>query len=433
MRRWTAARLARPAWRPPRLREVYYGWWLLAGLIAAMALGSGVSFWAVGLYIEPLESEFGWSRGEVSGAVSLALLTGGLSGPLIGHWVAVRGSRQVILFGAATTALTYGLLATTSELWQWYVYSAVNSVFRQMMFFIPFQALISRWFDRRRGVALSILGTGSALGGVVVLPAMRVVIDSLGWEVSFVVSGLAIVALFLPLGALLVRNDPSDVGALPEGEVMPAGVETPASRRTGLTLRAALATPHFWLIGAGFAFFLFSLSGMMVHQIPFYESVGVPRGTAAFIVSATAAGGIGALLAFGVIADRVGRFEHLLIAMCACLIGAMLALLLDSGAIGIAAFVVLWVCGTGGGPIIEAMQLTRIFGPAHFAALLGAIVMIDVVGLVASPTIAGWIFDVTGSYDLALVLFACSFGLAALLFTVVSRLPRLHLEAAREA
>ena len=421
--------------RRQRLRQVYYGWWLLAGSIAAMALGSGVSFWAFGLYIEPLEEQFGWSRGEVSGGLSLALLTGGLSGPLIGRWIDTRGPRQVILFGAVTTALTYVLLATTSELWQWYLYSAINGMFRQMMFFIPFQALISRWFDRRRGVALSILGTGFALGGVVVVPAMRLVIDTLGWPASFVASGIAITLLFLPLGVLLVRNDPSDVGAAPDGDALPdagsAEAEASARARSGLTLRAALATPHFWLVGIGFTFFFFGLFGMLVHQIPLYVSLGVPRGTAALIVSATAALGIGSRLAFGVIADRVRRFEHLVIAMCACLASALIALLLDSGAVGISLFVVFWVCGTGGGPIVEAMLLTRMFGLAHFATLLGAIVVIEEVGLVASPTIAGWIFDVTGSYDLALVLFTCSFGLAVLLFGVVSRLPPLRFEPAR--
>ena len=433
MRRWTAARLTRSPWRPRRPREVYYGWWLLAGSIAAMALGSGVSFWAFGLYIEPLESEFGWSRGEVSGALSLGLLTGGLSGPLTGRWIDARGPRQVILFGAATTALSYGLLATTSELWQWYVYSAVNGVFRQMMFFIPFQALMSRWFDRRRGIALSILGTGFALGGVVVVPAMRVIIDSLGWDVSFVVSGLVIVALFLPLGALLVRNDPSDVGSLPDGEAVAPGTETPALRHSGLTLRAALATPHFWLVAIGFTFLFFGMLGMLVHQIPLYVSIGVPRGTAALLVSAMAALGIGSRLAVGLIADRVRRFEYVVIAMCACLAGALIALLLDPGVVGITVFVLLWVCGTGGGPIIESMLLTRMFGLAHFATLLGAMFVIEEAGLVISPVVAGWIFDVTGSYDLALVMFICSFGLAALLFGVVSRLPPLRFEPAWEA
>lgn len=423
------------AWRLQRLRRVYYGWWLLAGSIAAMALGSGVSFWAFGLYIAPLESEFGWSRGEVSGGLSLGLLSSGLAGPLTGRWIDARGPRQVILFGAVTTALSYGLLATTSELWQWYVYSAINGVFRQMMFFIPFQALISRWFDRRRGVALSILGTGFALGGVVVVPTMRWVIDTLGWGPSFIFSGVVITLLFLPLGTLLVRNHPSDVGAEPDGAAPPAGrVEAGpgASRLTGLTLRAALATPHFWLVAFGFTFLFFGMFGMLVHQIPLYVSLGVPRATAALIVSGMAALGVGSRLAFGVIADRLRRFEYLVITMCACLASGLLALLLDSGVVGITLFVLLWVCGTGGGPIIESMLLTRMFGLAHFATLLGAMFVIEEAGLVLSPVVAGWIFDVTGSYDLALVMFICSLGLAALLFYVVSRLPQLRFEPARE-
>ena len=165
-------------------RSVYYGWWLLAGSVVAMALGSGVSFWAFGLYVEPFEDDFGWSRAEVSFAFSIALLSGGVAGRLIGRWIDMRGPREVILVGAVMTALSYALLTTSSELWQWYAFSAVNGVFRQMMFFIPFQALISRWFARRRAMALSILGTGFSLGGVVVVPAMRLVIDSAGWQAS---------------------------------------------------------------------------------------------------------------------------------------------------------------------------------------------------------------------------------------------------------
>ena len=394
-----------------------------------MALGSGVSFWAFGLYIEPFEGEFGWSRGEVSLAFSIALLAGGVAGPLIGRWIDLRGPREVILVGAVMTALTYALLASTGNLWQWYAFSAINGVFRQMMFFIPFQALIARWFARRRALALSILGTGFSLGGVVVVPGMRLVIDSAGWQASFLVSGVATAAVFLPLGLLLVRDHPSDVGARADGAA-PADAGAPPEALTGLPLRAALATPHFWLIGIGLLFFFFGMFGMLVHQIPLYESFGISRGGAAAIVSVTAAAGMVTRLAFGVIADRVGRFEHLVIAMCAALGAAMVALLLDSGAAGISVFVVLWVIGTGGGPIIEAILLTRMFGLAHFATILGAIVVIEEAGLVISPTVAGAIFDATGSYDLALVIFAATFAVAALLFALVARLPRLQFDPA---
>ncbi|RLC58017.1 MAG: hypothetical protein DRI30_03260, partial [Chloroflexi bacterium] len=143
----------------------YYGWFILGGSVLAMALGSGISFWAFGLYIDPMEQEFGWSRAEVSAGFSVSLAISGLSGPLIGRWVDARGARSAILVGAVMTSVTYLLLATTSSLWQWFLYLSINAVFRQMMFFIPFQALISRWFDKRRGMALGILGTGFSLGG----------------------------------------------------------------------------------------------------------------------------------------------------------------------------------------------------------------------------------------------------------------------------
>ena len=416
--------------RVQRLRGVYYGWWLLAGSIVAMTLGSGVSFWSVGLYIEPLESDFGWSRGEVSGGISIVLLSGGVAGPFVGRWVDTRGARKVILFGAVTTAATYVLLATTTELWQWYVYSAINGVFRQMMFFIPFQALISRWFDRRRGVALSILGTGFSLGGVVVVPPMRLVVDNIGWEASFVFSAIAILVVFVPIGALLVRNDPSDVGAQPDGAAIPEG-GVPSSRLTGLPLRAALKTPHFWLIGIALTCFFFGLFGMLVHQIPLSESIGVPRGTAALIVSVAALLGACSRVVFGFIGDRVARFEYVVIAMAISLIFAMASLLFIPGYLGIGVYIAFWVVGTGGGPIMEAMLLTRMFGLAHFGTLLGAIVVVEEVGLVTSPTVVGWIYDVTGSYDLALVTFIASFAASALLFVVILRLPPLRFEPAR--
>ncbi|KKL65810.1 hypothetical protein LCGC14_2151270, partial [marine sediment metagenome] len=198
-------------------RNTFYGWWILAGSVVAMALGSGVSFWSFGLYIEPLETEFGWSRTEVTLGFSVSLLVSGLIGPLVGRWVDARGPRSAIVVGATLTGATYLLLATTSELWQWYAYQSINAVFRQLMFFIPFQALISRWFDRRRGIALGILGTGFSLGGFVVVPLMRVVIDAYGWDGSFIFSGIVTVAVLVPMGLLLVRNSPADIGAAVDG------------------------------------------------------------------------------------------------------------------------------------------------------------------------------------------------------------------------
>jgi sugar phosphate permease len=403
--------------------KVFYGWWLLAGSVVAMALGSGVSFWSFGLYISPLEEEFGWSRAEVSLGFSVSLAISGLTGPFIGRWIDASGPRVAIVVGATLTAATYILLATTSELWQWYAYNSINAVFRQMMFFIPFQALISRWFDRRRGFALGILGTGFSLGGFVVVPLMRLVIDQVGWNGSFIISGIAIVAVFVPIGLLLVRDSPADVGAVPDGE--PPTKDEPYQARvlTGLTLGRALSTPLFWVLAFAMMLFFYGLFGWLVHMVPFYESVGISRGVAAALVSVAAGFGIITRLAFGLLADRIRRFETVAMGMLAFLMAGMTALILDSGTAGIAVFIVFWVVGSGGGPLLEPLLLTRAFGLAHFGAILGAFIVVETIGFIISPALAGVIFDSTGSYDWVLVMFLGAFAASFALFYLAARLP----------
>ncbi len=404
-------------------RNTFYGWWILAGSVVAMALGSGVSFWSFGLYIEPLETEFGWSRTEVSLGFSVSLLVSGLTGPLVGRWVDARGPRSAIVVGATLTGVTYLLLATTSELWQWYTYQSINAVFRQLMFFIPFQALISRWFDRRRGIALGILGTGFSLGGFVVVPLMRVVIDAYGWDGSFIFSGVVTVAVLVPMGLLLVRNSPADIGAAVDGEPPARDGSHQPRVLTGLTLGQALRTPFFWVLALAMMLFFYGIFGWLVHMVPFYESVGISRSLAAALVSGAAAFGILSRLAFGALADRIPRIEKAAMGLLAFLVAAMTALILDSGTAGIAAFLVFFIVGSGGGPLLEPLLLPRAFGLAHFGAILGTFAVIETVGLVASPAIAGAIFDSTGSYDWVLVMLLAAFAGSAVLLYIASRLP----------
>lgn len=408
---------------PPAQGRFYYGWVILGAAVLAMALGSGVSFWAFGLYVDPIEDEFGWSRAQVSAGFSVSLAISGLSGPLIGRWVDARGPREAILIGAVMTALTYLLLATTSSLWQWFVFLSINAIFRQLMFFIPFQALISRWFDRRRGVALGILGTGFSLGGFVVL-LMTLVIDELGWDGSFVFTSVIIAAVYIPMTLFVLKNNPSDVGAYIDGESHEeAEARLAGGPLRGLTLRQALRTPLFWLIAFAMTFFLFGVFGWLVHQVPFYESVGVDRGVAGALVTTVAAGGIFARLGFGFIVDRFPRVEIPAMALLVFLSSSFVALLLDSTAAGIGVFMVLWIIGSGGGPLLEPLLLTRSFGLAHFGTILGMVGLVETIGIISSPTLLGAIFDATGSYDWALVLLMGAFLSALTLFFFASRLP----------
>lgn len=405
-------------------RRVYFGWWLLAASVCAMALGSGTSFWAYGFYVQPLEREFGWTRAEVSLGFSAALLTSGLSGPLIGRFIDTRGPRTAIIVGAVLTAISFLLLATTAAQWQWYLYSSVNAVARQLMFFIPFMSLISRWFDRRRGIAVSILGTGFSLGGFAVVPFVQLAIEALGWRGSFIASGIAVAVVFLPIGLFIVRNHPSELGLAPDGAREADGSASTPREVDGVTLGEAVRSPLFWALSLGFMMFFYGMFGWMVHQVPFYESVGLSRGTAATIVSATAALSIGTRLLVGMVADRITRFEVVVVCLASTLLIGMVTLSISTSPPAIALFLLLWVIGTAGGPMIESLLLTRAFGLKHFGTILGTVVVVETVGQILSPTIAGAIFDATGAYDYALLMFVGTFGTAAAMFLVASRLRR---------
>lgn len=407
----------------PPPREPFRGWWILAASVAAMAVGSGVSFWAYGLYIGPLESEFGWSRTEVSLGFSISFIVAGLSGPLVGRWIDARGPRSAIIVGSVFTAASYLLLASTGSLWQWYLYSSVNALFRQLMFFIPFQALISRWFDRRRGIALGIFGTGFSLGGLLFVPVMGVLIETVDWRGAFVISGVAVAAMFLPIAVLLIRDSPSELGQATDGHAWEEG-DPPSTSSSGVPPGVALRTPLFWVLAAALMFFFFGVFGLMVHQIPFFESVGVSRGAATAIVAVSAGASALTRVPFSWFVDRMARFEIASMVFSVILMAAMVALLLDSGPIGIGVFLVFWLIGRSAGPIMDAILLTRAFGVRYFATLLGVVVVVETIGQILSPTIAGAIFDATGAYTWALVVYLGTFAVAFVLFGVALRMPK---------
>ena len=410
-----------------RARRAWYGWRLLAGSVVAVALTAGTSFWSFGLYIEPLESQFAWSRFEVSNGFSLGLAASGVAAPFIGRWIERYGPRRIIFAGALLTAASYLLLAATSELWQWYAWQSVNAVFRQMMFFIPFQTLVSYWFTRRRGLAVGILAMGFSLGGFVVVPLMRIAIDVFGWQGSFVAVGIATAALFTPLCLFLLRDHPADVGTEVDGGAAPGGNATPAppAALTGVTAREALRTPLFWVIAVALMAFFYGMFGWMTHGIPYYESVGYSAAWASGLFSIAAGGGMLSRLAFGWLADRIRSIEAAAVVVTGVLACAMLVLLATGGNVaGVAVFVAFWIVGSSGGPMIEPLLLTRAFGVAHFASILGIVAVVETSGQIVSPSAAGALYDATGNYDWALVMFAGSLGLSALLFALAGRLPR---------
>jgi nitrate/nitrite transporter NarK len=177
--------------------------------------------------------------------------------------------------------------------------------------------------------------------------------------------------------------------------------------------------------------FFFGMIGWAVHQVPFYESKGMSRAEAALIVSLSAGASIVARLGMGIVADRFERFETVVAILLALLFSALAVLLISTAWVAIGVYLLFWVIGASAGPMVESLVLIKAFGVRHFGAILGAMLVIEMTGEIISPTAAGAIYDSTGSYDGALVMFMAAFAAGIALFIVASRMslpPRPALE-----
>jgi hypothetical protein len=162
------------------------------------------------------------------------------------------------------------------------------------------------------------------------------------------------------------------------------------------------------VIAFALMFFFFGMFGILVHLVPLYESISVARSTAAGLVALAAALNMVARLGMGIFADRIDRMEVGALVLTSLLISALVILSIDSGPIGISLFIMLWVLGSGGGPLMEPLILPRAFGLAHFGAILGTVGVVETIGLISSPTIAGAIYDETVLMT-SLAMLVCTF------------------------
>ena len=451
--------------------RVYYGWWVLGSIFFALVVSEGISFGAFGLYVEPLEREFGWSRAAVSAGFSVAVGTVGLFAPIVGRLIDTTGPRRLLFIAVPLCAGTFLLLATLSELWQWYAYLALNNATLAAIAYIPAQSLAVRWFERRRAIAVSAIGASVWIGQLVMVPIIQAIITGASWKTAFLVSSVLLVGGYLA-ALLLVRDDPGEAhgdrerrgptivrrplpppsrpgargadagGAFaaaaggPDAASAETAAEAPAGEQApeevGATARQAVRTPLFWVIVLGMMLYFYVVFGWLSQAKPYFSSVGWSDGTGALFVAGTAGLAAVWLLSAGNVLGRPRRPELTAAACCLCMAAGMLTLRFTGGdALGIAVYIPLYVLGYAAAPLVEALMFSRGFGTPHFATILGVAFMFETMGILGSPVIAGEIYDEAGSYDWALVMYAVSAGAAAVVFLFATRL-RQPLSALRE-
>lgn len=291
-----------------RTRRLHYGW-VVAGITFLALLASAGFRSTVGLFIVPFEDDFGWSRDQISLAISINLVCYGLMAPFAAAIIDRFGARRMMMVALATVAIGAGLTTAMTALWQldalWGL--AIGSSTGAIS--IPLSAIVAtRWFTRRRGLVTGLLAASFATGNLIFLPLLAWITRDHGWQAA--VGLVAICAAFMvPLVALLMRDHPADVGLTPYGSDEPAAAPVRSGNpfRTPFTvLRRSVRAPDFWLLAGTFFICGWTTNGaVQTHFVPAAHDHGISEVSAASILAIIGVFDIIGATGSGWLTDRV--------------------------------------------------------------------------------------------------------------------------------
>jgi MFS family permease len=400
-------------------KRVFYGWWVLLGSGVGLALCFGpIIVSTFGVFVKPLTREFGWSRGEISMAFSVAMVAHTATMPFIGRLADYVRARKVILAATILFGLgVFGLAFLSKHLWQFYVIYLIIGVAGAGNGPVPYAKVITRWFDRKRGFALG-LAMAVVSASVAILPFVaQGLVSTIGWRSTYAVMALAIIGITIPAVGLLLKESPHSLGLLPDGAAV--DLETsrvPIEEETGLSFHESWHASSFWLIVA--AFFLMSVSffGLIVHLVPMLTDRGISARNAALAASLVGCGGFMARIGIGYVLDIFFAASVAALMFTASTLGFCILLVPTAGLLP---FLAAFLIGIGQGAELDIIpyMASRYFGLVAFAEIYGYLFAVFTFGGVVGPVLMGKAFDALGSYRLMLGVFAVATLVASALMT----------------
>jgi MFS family permease len=401
--------------------RIHPAWIVLAGLTVCMLAASGIRA-VFGVYIKPMENEFGWSRGALSGAAAVSLLLLGAAGPLWGRFADRVGPRRTI--GIALAVLGVGAIgsAFVQQLWHLYVTSSLMALGAGGAALTTGSTVIARWFEGRRGLAMGLAGGAMSAGQLVVIPLASGLTLAYGWRTSFLWLGAGLFLLVLPIGLSLIRNDPEARGLTPLGATgqPQTSAQVAAAQRAGrVGFVEASRVPQFWLLMVTFFVCGYTSNGMVLtHFMPHALEHNFTE-----LQASTALGVMGAMnilgtIGSGWICDRFGRRGPL--AFYYFMRGLSLIFLLY---VWNAPSLHVWAAIFGLNYISTVPPTTtltaNIFGRFSVGELSGWIFFAHQVGSALGAALAGWIYEWTGTYSPAFLSAAAMAILAGVLALMI--------------
>jgi MFS family permease len=388
---------------------MFYGWYLAIVAFLLLMVSNGAIMYSYSVVAVPLGLEFEASRVTMMLGVTVMTLAGGIMSPLFGSLIDRWSLRSMMLIGVFGMSCGYFLLSFTTASWQVpLIYGALMMLGLNLLGPLTTSTLLARWFSRKRGMVLGLAAIGTSVGGFVFPPVIQWLIDAYEWRDALRILALGCLILTIP-AVMLVVNSPKDRGLGADGVALDA--DAPLVLPEAITFKSLLADRNFWLIALVMSLLFSAYTGVLSNLVPLALNKGLSAEQGAFLISILAVAGIAGKIGFGMIADRV----DLRLGYAASIVCVIIALLLFATTSSFSTFMLasgFMGFATGGMLPVWGAILAILFGAANYGRVMGMMSpVIMPLTLVGAP-LAGYIFDVTGGYAPAFVLFAGGLVLA---------------------
>ncbi len=355
---------------------------------------------AFGVFITPLEEEFGWTRTQINISLTLGVITAFIS-PFTGRLLDMYGSRWIMAISLASIALGFFLRAIMTDLWQFYLFSILIVLGVPGTTMMPVGRLVGLWFPTTRGRMMGVVTAGNNFGGMVTIPLAAGMIALAGWRWSFAAMGF-VVLLVMVLIVLVIRDDPDEIDREAGKRWAPKGQPGQQARSllSGFTTNQAFRMRTFWFLMIAMGLQQFARTAVSTQLFPHLEQKGFGIGTAAAMVSVVSFFAVASKVISGRVSESLtARYTYVIIIALQMVSMGLLILFGGSAAVWIA--LVIFGLGMGGVGTLGPLVIVENFGLRNFGGILGLTRPMQFLPEVAGPLLAGLTFDATHEYDLA--------------------------------
>jgi MFS family permease len=409
--------------------DTYYGWVIVAVALISMAFWFGIRTSFSVFYVALLE-DFTWTRAGSAGIQSMALITYTVLAPIVGGLIDRFGPRRVI--GPGILVLTIGLIlcSLVNTLFQFYIfYGLIIGVGVTCISIVPYTAILGHWFEKKRGLASGIAVSGMGLGTFILVPLSQHFINVWGWRFTFVILGVLVLIVLLPLNVALLRHKPQELGLLPDGLEMVKSSNGKNLKEDHIgcpegdwTLQRALRTGNFWALVAFPFLAAIGVYFIIVHHVKFLVDMGIDKMTAAFIFALIGVISSCFRIFWGWLSDHIGREKtYTMGVICMCVgVGSLLLIGAMDEKWLVYVFFIFFGIGWGVTAPIFMATAADLFKGKVFGLIYGIVEGCLGIGGAFGAWIGGYVFDRTQSYQWAFVLAIVVFLLSGLFIWIAA-------------